>query len=280
MVFYYERFFRTALDGIDRSDIMPATIQIGQVILLISFLVAVYESYIRGGDVRMLGIAGVKYVALGLVLSAYGSVFRDVNSMFNAFSDFIASSTTGGDIFQTWMSDLGVVYRQEGYQKFFDLIMGGIAAILGVIPMLVGYVLYPLTYVAFCFFYSFYGAVLYVLGPLVISLIPAFGLGSLGRSYVINLIVFHFWGVIYSVLGALMAAVNLSTVQDVLTADSFIGGFVGLEQSFLLGVASIFYSISLAAIPFLAARIVRGEAFGTIANVVLNKIPLPSSLRP
>ena len=158
--------------------------------------------------------------------------------------------------------------------------MGGIAAIVGVVPMLAAYILYPLTYVAFCFFYSFYGAVLYVLGPLVISLIPAFGVGSLACSYLINLIVFHFWGVIYSVLGALMAAVNLATVQDVLTADSFVGGFVGLEQSFLLGIASIFYSISLAAIPFLTARIVRGEAFGTIANVVLNKIPLPSSLRP
>jgi len=132
----------------------------------------------------------------------------------------------------------------------------------------------------FCFFYSFYGAVLYVLGPLVISLIPAFGLGALGRSYVVNLIVFHFWGVIYSVLGALMAAVNLSTVQEVLNAGSFIGGFVGLEQSFLLGLASIFYSISMAVIPFLASRIVKGEAFGTIANVLINKIPLPSSLKP
>ena len=76
-----------------------------------------------------------------------------------------------------------------------------------------------------------------------------------------------------------MAAVNLSTVQDVLNAGSFIGGFVGLEQSFLLGLASIFYSISMAAIPFLASRIVKGEAFGTIANVLINKIPLPSSLR-
>ena len=80
------------------------------------------------------------------------------------------------------------------------------------------------------------GAVLYVLGPLVISLIPAFGVGSLARAYFINLMAFHFWGIIYAVLGALMAAVNLSTVQDVLTADSFIGGFVGLEQSLLLGL--------------------------------------------
>jgi len=30
-VFYYEQFFRTALDGIDRSNIMPISIQIGQV---------------------------------------------------------------------------------------------------------------------------------------------------------------------------------------------------------------------------------------------------------
>src|SRR2546422_8365436 len=95
-VFYYEQFFSTALAGIDRSQIMPTTIQIGQVILLISFLVAVYESYIRGGDVRMLGTAGVKYVTLGLVLSVYATAFRDINSMFNAFADFIASTTNGG----------------------------------------------------------------------------------------------------------------------------------------------------------------------------------------
>jgi hypothetical protein len=278
-MFYYEQFFRTALEGIDRSAIMPATIQIGQVILLISFLVAVYESYIRGGDVRMLATAGAKYLVLGLILSAYGTVFRDVNGMFNAFSDFIANSTSAGDVFQAWMSDLSDVYQQGGYQKFWDLIMGGAAAIFGIIPMLVGYVLYPLTYVAFCFFYSFYGAVLYVLGPLVISLLPAFGLGSLGRVYVINLFAFYFWGVIYSVLAALMAAVNLSTVHEVLNAGSFLNGFAGLEQSQLLGLASIFYSLSIAVIPFLASRIVHGEAFSTIANILISKVPLPASLR-
>jgi hypothetical protein len=133
-LFYYEQFFRTALDGIDRSDIMPAAIQIGQVILLISFLVAVYESYIRGGDVRMLGIAGVKYVCLGLVLSAYGTIFRDINGMFNAFSDFIANSTTGGDIFQTWMADLREFHSQYGWQRPWDLVMGGLAALIGLFP--------------------------------------------------------------------------------------------------------------------------------------------------
>jgi hypothetical protein len=274
-MFYYEQFFRTALDGIDRSNIMAVTIQIAQVILLISFLVAVYESFIRGGDVRMLGIAGVKYVGLGLVLLGYATAFRDVNAMFNGFADFIANNTTSGaDIFKVWMSDLRTFFNQYGYTRIFDLIMGGIVGLLDTPFILISYVIYPLTYVLFCFFYSFYGAVLYVVGPIVLSLLPAFGLGSLARNYIINLMTFHFWGVIYSILGALITAVNIGTVQQVLTTGGFMGGFIGVDEALLLGLASIFYSVSLAIIPFLAARIVRGETFGTIAHVILNKIPL------
>jgi len=275
-VFYYELFFRTALNGIDRSNIMPVAMQVSQVILLASFLVAVYESFIGGGDVRMLGVAAVKYVALGLVLLGYATVFRDVNAMFNSFANFIANNTTGGaDIFETWMSELASFARQNGLRGIVDVVMGGFAAIFGAVFIIVSYVIYPLTYVAFCFFYSFYGAVLYVVGPLVISLLPAFGAGSLARGYIFNLMIFHVWGVIYSILGALIAAVNLGTVQQVLSAGSFLGGFVGLEESLLLGVASIFYSLSIAVIPFLASRIVRGESFGTIAHIILSKIPLP-----
>jgi hypothetical protein len=274
-MFYYQVFFRTALDGIDRSNIMPVTIQISQVILLITFLVAVYESFIRGGDVRMLGIAAVKYVGLGLVLLAYATVFRDINGMFNSFADFIANNTTSGtDIFKVWMSDLRMFYDQYGFTRIWDLIMGGIVGFLDAPFILVGYVVYPLTYVAFCFFYSFYGAILYVVGPIVLSLLPAFGLGALARNYVINLMTFHFWGVIYSILGALITAVNIGTVQQVLTTGGFMGGFLGIDEALLLGIASIFYSISLAVIPFLAPRIIRGETFGTIAHVILNKIPL------
>jgi hypothetical protein len=63
-------------------------------------------------------------------------------------------------------------------------------------------------------------------------------------------------------------------VQQVIAAGDFMGGFIGLEQALLLGIASLFYSISIAVIPFLASRIVRGEVFGTIAHVIAGKIPL------
>ena len=273
-MFYYEQFFSGALGGIDRSNIMQITIQIAQVVLLISFLVAVYESFIRGGDVRMLGVAAVKYLAVGLVLLGYAAAFRDVNGMFNTLADFIANNTTGGaDIFKVWLTDLGTYFDQNGFQKLFELIAGGAAGLVGAPFVILSYVIYPLTYAAFCFFYSFYGAVLYVVGPIVLSLLPAFGVGSLARVYLVNLMTFYFWGVIYSILGGLITAVNLGTVQQVLASQDFIGGFVGIEQALLLGVASLFYAISIAVIPYLAARIVRGEPFGTIANVILSKIP-------
>ena len=145
----------------------------------------------------MLGVAAVKYVALGLVLLGYATVFRDVNAMFNGFANFIANHTTGGvDIFETWMSELATFARQNGLRRIVDVIMGGFAAVFGAVFIMVSYLIYPLTYVAFCFFYSFYGAVLYVVGPLVISLLPAFGAGSLARGYIVNVMIFHLWGVI------------------------------------------------------------------------------------
>jgi hypothetical protein len=276
-VFYYEQFFRTALDGIDRSNIMPISIYAGQVILLVSFLVAVYESFIRGGDVRMLGVAAVKYAGVGLILLGYGTAFREINAMFNAFANFIANNTSGGvDLFSNWINDLSAFIDGGGYERFWSLLLGGVAGIIGGVFVLVSYAIFPLTYAAFCFFYSFYGAVLYVVGPLVISLLPSMGAGPLARIYVINLMTFHFWGIIYAILGALIAAVNLSTVSQVLSAGDFLGGFIGLEQALLLGIASLFYSFSIAVIPFLATRIVRGEAFGTVANLIISKIPLIS----
>src|SRR5207244_11299852 len=110
---------------------MPVTIQIAQVILLISFLVALYESFIRGGDVRMLGVAAVKYVGLGLVLLGYAAAFRDVNAMFNTFADFIANNTTGGtDIFKVWMSDLRNHFNLHGYRGLVDLVVGEFSGII------------------------------------------------------------------------------------------------------------------------------------------------------
>ncbi len=78
--FYFEQLLRTGLNGIDQQGITAAVLQIAGVILILSLLWAVYEAYSNGGDVRLLGVAAVKYLVLGLVFLNYQSAFRAVNS--------------------------------------------------------------------------------------------------------------------------------------------------------------------------------------------------------
>jgi hypothetical protein len=47
-------------------------------ILLLCFLFGLYQSFTRGGDVRHLGVTGLKYLSMGLALLAYPAAFRSV----------------------------------------------------------------------------------------------------------------------------------------------------------------------------------------------------------
>ena len=85
--FYFEQLLQNGLNGIDQQGITGAVLHIASVILILSLLWAVYEAYSSGGDVRALGLAGVKYLVLGLVFLNYQSAFRAVNGMFNGVAD-------------------------------------------------------------------------------------------------------------------------------------------------------------------------------------------------
>jgi CheY-like chemotaxis protein len=92
---------------------------------------------------------------------------------------------------------------------------------------LVAYVVYALAIVVFCFFYVLFGSLLYVLGPLVLALIPISGIGQLGKSYAINLMVWNAWGILYATFGALITAIQFNRVNDVL-GNGFLGFLQGL----------------------------------------------------
>jgi hypothetical protein len=71
--------FQQVYNGITASTILPAIQQIAQLILLASALFAVNEAYSAGGDVRASGVAGARYLVMGLVLTQYPNVFWNVN---------------------------------------------------------------------------------------------------------------------------------------------------------------------------------------------------------
>jgi len=80
--------------------------------------------------------------------------------------------------------------------------------------------------------------------------------------------IFNAWGLLYSIFGALMAAINMNSVGTVLSSGNFVGAFNGVSGSLLLGLASILLSLCIALIPFLARRIVEGDVGQTMISVV------------
>jgi len=267
-VFYFQQLLQTALNGIDTANVTSAVLGVAGTILLLSFLYSAYQAFASGGDVRMLAISGIKYLILGLVFANYGAVFRDVNGMFNSVANFIYNSTGVGDLFANWLNQLAQYWQANGNTSLWNLVTGLASGVISLILILSAFVLFPVCYLIFTVFYAMYGSVLYVTGPFVLALLPARGLGQLSRTYLVNLMTFQAWGLIYAILQVLMSAVNLSSINAVLGANGVLNSFVGSSEMILLALTASIFSLSIALIPFIAGRIVRGDVGSTMMTVV------------
>src|SRR4030095_5369542 len=208
-MFFYEVTLQRALNGIDATAMMPTILNIANAVLLACLLFGSYQAWARGGDSRLLGVTLVKYLAVGLGLYAYSTVFRTFNGMFNDVARFIDGSTSGGDAFKNWKDEISAYWSIAGSEIMWQVLNTSLARGINLFPTGVGYVLYPITYLIFAFFYATYGCILYAVGPLVLALYPATGVTQIARTYLINLMIFNGWGIIYSVVGSLLAAINV-----------------------------------------------------------------------
>ena len=263
----FERFLTQARSGIDSTGITSGMQNVAYVVLVVSFLWQVYQSALHGGDVRGLGTGLIKYVVTAVVVMNYGTVFTTINQGFVNAGNWV-SNASGGNVFQNWASDLRAQYSQAGFQQMWGLITGSIAGLIDGILILVAYLLYPIVIVIFGFFYIFYGSILYIFGPIVIALMPLGGANRLAKSYIENIFVWNAWPILYGGFGALLTAVQMGQVGQMLNQNDFLGGLGNLEGSFLIGIVSIVYSLAIAVIPFIAKRIVSGDVGSTAVAMV------------
>lgn len=268
-MFLFEQMFNTALNGIVSAGLMSTILTVAYGILLASLLFAAYESWARGGDVRSLGVAAVKYLAIGLLLNGggaiYDSVFRAILQAFNQMAHTMAG-VGPSDVFGAWITEL----RNAGLNSatLLNVITGAVAGILSALLLLIAMILYPVAYMVFAILYSLYGAILYVTGPLVLALMPSIGLGTLARRYATNLMVFAAWGLIYGILCRLTLSLNINSMAAITGAGNFAGALTGASAEVLLAAASILFSVCILLIPFLAKRIVEGDLGGTMMMVL------------
>jgi hypothetical protein len=263
----FERFLTQARSGIDSTGITAGMQNVAYVVLLVGFLWQVYQSALHGGDVRGLGTGLIKYVVTAVVVMNYGAVFTTVNQGFVNAGNWV-SNASGGNVLGNWGNDLKTQFTQNGVQHLWGLITGSIAGLIDGLLIIVAYLLYPIVVVIFGFFYMFYGSILYIFGPIVIALMPLGGANRLAKSYIENIFVWNAWPILYGGFGALLSAVQMGQLGQMLSQNNFLGGLGNLEGSFLIGIVSIVYSLAIAVIPFIAKRIVSGDVGSTAGAMV------------
>jgi hypothetical protein len=264
----FERFLTQAVSGIDSTGITSGMQKVAYVVLLVGFLWQVHQAVLHGGDVRSLGTSLIKYVATAVVIMNYGVVFKTMNQGFVSAGNWVNGASGAGNLFENWKSDLQAQFNQVGFQKMWGLITGDLPALLDAILIFLAYLLYPIVIVIFGFFYIFYGSILYIFGPIVVALMPLGATNRLAKAYVENVFIWNAWPVLYGGFGALLTAVQMGQVGQMLNHNDFLGGLGNLEGSFLIGIVSIVYSLAIAIIPFLAKRIVSGDVGNTAVAMV------------
>ena len=257
-MFYFQQLLNNAMNGIDSTNVISTITNMAFAILLIGFLIGLYQAAMRGGDLQSLAATAIKYLVVAMIVANWATVFRDVNGSFNAVANFIGNSSGAGDMFKSWMQQLQQQANTNPNLTFWDIITGDPAGTITVLFLFIAYLVYALAIIVFCFFYTLFGSVLYVLGPLVLALLPIAGIGQLAKTYAVNVMIWNAWGILYSIFGALITAIHFNQVNQVL-GNGFLGFLQGVPDSVMLGLVSIFYALAVALVPFIAKRIISGD---------------------
>ena len=258
-MFYFEQLLRQGLEGIGHTGVLPAVIGIGYAILLVSFLVGIYQAALGGGDLQALAASAMKYLLVALILANWSWLFGELNRSFNQIAEFIAGASGAGDMFLSWMDQLRDQFRDTGFTALLPAISGTMAAVTTALLCLASYLIYAAMVKVFAFFYVLYGCLLYVTGPLVLALLPIAGVGQMAKGYAINLMVWNAWGILYATFGSLITAIEFNRVEQVMNHGFLTGMFAGATDSVVLGLVSVFYALALGLIPFMAKRLIEGE---------------------
>jgi len=276
-MFLFEQVFNTALSGI--APLMSTITTVAFGILLASLLFSVYEAWVRGSDTRALGVAGIKYLAIGLLLANngafYDTAFKAVLDAFNQMAHAMAGAGPT-DVFRAWFGEL-----RNGLTSLptvLNVITGVQAGLLSFLLLLVAATLFPVAYSIFTILYCLFGTILYTTGPLILALFPTQGLGTIAKRYAVNVVVFAGWGLLYGIFCRLVIAINLNSMAAITGAGNIMGLMTAATSEVLLAIVSILFSVCILLIPFLAKRIVEGDLGSSMLAVLGTAAAVTQSL--
>ena len=256
--FPYDQALQTAINSFN-GNIMPTLFFIAKAILTVSLLWSLYDAWVKGGDVRSLGISLLKYAAVSIVVLHWNSVFTDIVNCFDSLSYQIYQSAGISDLWTTYTSSLQQAWDAQHVDSIWSIIRGSFSALIAMLGVLAGYVLWPIAAVIFVVFYTFWGCVLYGVGPLVIATMPSTTLSRFHVRYIESVFVWNCWGLLVTLYTSMLAALHIGNIQNGFAPQSIVGFFGNIDQSLYLSITSAVMSIGIIAIPFCARSILMGE---------------------
>jgi hypothetical protein len=129
----------------------------------------------------------------------------------------------------------------------------------------------------FCFWYTFWGAILWGIGPIIIALLPSSGLGRYATAYLSKVGEWLMWPILYAILGAIMVALNMNTATAILNTNSTLSQ---QSQQVYIIATSIALAICLLTIPFTAHTLISGHfalTGGVMVGLVMKTTKLAMS---
>ena len=184
-------------------------------------------------------------------------------------AQYIDNSFDGWDLMKDWGNQLSTELVIEWlHTRSGTSFRNGGAAIVNSLEIAIAYLIFPLMAQIFTLVYTFWGAVLYAVGPLVLALAPSRMVNSTAKFYAQNLIVWNSWSIVYAIFACLIAAVN---GKDISSTPFFNGSIAGAQPQIFVGLTSILYSVCILLIPVISFFILRGE-FSAVSGALLGLV--------
>jgi ABC-type multidrug transport system fused ATPase/permease subunit len=235
-------------------------------LVAVTALIGVYAAFVDGGNVRALSVTFLKYVIAAYIISNWTSLFSTmITDMLTVTQNIAGTSSTTQDVFDAFQQSLNTYYSNTGngsLMQWFNNATGQV--LLTVLTALCAFA-EAAAYAFFCLWYTFWGAILWGIGPIIIALLPSSGLGKYATAYLSKVGEWLLWPVLYAILGSLMTALNMTTASNLANPNAtnaqMSGTIFVIESAVALGVCLI-------TIPFTAHALVSGQ-FSFVGGAVL-----------
>ena len=247
-------------------------------LVAVTALIGIYEAFFDGGNLRAAAITMLKYIVVAYIITNWTSLFQAmITDMATVTNTLQGGATVDTDVYDAFNQSLQNYYASTGDGILTQLFNAASGQILMVVLTAICSFIESAAYMLFCFWYTFWGAILWGIGPIIIALLPSSGLGRYAKAYLSKVAEWLMWPILYAILGAIMVALNMNTANAILNTNSTLSQ---QSQQVYIIATSIALAICLLTIPFTAHTLISGHfalAGGVLVGLVMRTTRIAQS---